>query len=90
VPNLAAILCLPAYFRIIGFGAKVWSCNTNDLTADYSLGHTSDDLIPKAMEEWYPNEYYISRPRTLLSEEAAAEWIAQSVDTIQNPQQLAA
>ena len=90
VANLAAILCLPAYFRIIGFGTKVWACNTNDLTADYSLGHTSDELIPKAMEEWYPNEYYISQPRTLLSEEAAAEWIAQSVDTIQNPQQLAA
>lgn len=90
VCNLASIVCLPAYFRIIGFGTKVWACNTNGLTASGGLGHSNDDGIPRAMEEWYPSEYYLMQPGSVLSERAASDWIAESVDAIQNPQQLAA
>ena len=90
VSNLAAIVCLSGYYRVIGFSAKVWACNTNGLTASMGLGYATDQHIPRAMDEWYPNEYYIMQPGTVLSEQAAAEWIASSVDTIQQPQQLAA
>jgi hypothetical protein len=90
VSNLASIVCLPAYFRIIGFGTKVWACNTNGMTASCGLGRSNDDGIARAMDEWYPNEYYLTQPGSVLSERDAADWIAATVDAVQNPQQLAA
>lgn len=90
VANLAAIVCLPGYFRVIGFGTKVWACNTNGLTASGGLGYSCDDHFAAGMEEWYPGEHYIQQPGTVLSEKDAVKWIESAIDSIQQPQQLAA
>jgi hypothetical protein len=89
VANLAAIVCLPGYFRIIGFGMKVWACNTNGLTADRGLGYTTQEYLERAVSEWYPSDYCIVQSGEVLDQKSAESWIDSTIDAIQ-PQQAAA
>lgn len=90
VANLASVVCLPGYFRIIGFAAKVWACNTNGLVSADNLGYSNTEPIEQAVAEWYPNDYCIVQSSDVLDETSAAEWINQVIDSIQEPIKSAA
>lgn len=84
VANLAAVVCLPGYFRIIGFGAKVWACNTNGLVASGGLGYSNQEPLERAVAEWFPNDYCIVQSGDVLDQKNAEAWIGSVIDTIQD------
>lgn len=84
IANLASIVCLPGYFRVIGFGTKVWACNTNGLTSSGGLGYTTQEPLEKAVAEWFPNDYCIVQSGDVLNQRAAEQWIDSVIDTIQD------
>jgi hypothetical protein len=84
VANLAAIVCLPGYFRVIGFGTKVWACNANGLTASGGLGYSNQEPLGRAVYEWFPNDYCIVQSGDVLDQKNAEAWIDSVIDTIQD------
>lgn len=84
VANLASIVCLPGYFRVIGFGVKVWACNTNGLVASNGLGYSNQEPLERAVAEWFPNDYCIVQSGDVLDQKNAEAWIGSVIDTIQD------